>query len=231
MNVIVTCEHGGNKIPRKYLSLFRNKKKILNSHRGWDQGALILAKTISRDLSAPLIYSNISRLLIDLNRSLHHPDLFSEFSKPSSRLIKQELIDSIYIPYRSKVINKIKESKYRCPLTAHLSIHSFTPNLNGEQRTADIGLLYDPSRKSEKLICKKLQISLKENIPELNIRCNYPYRGNADGFTTYLRSQFNERNYTGIEIEINQKHITSNNNVWLTIKQKLGKLILNNLLN
>jgi hypothetical protein len=33
---------------------------------------------------------------------------------------------------------------------------------------------------------------------------NYPYLGKADGFTTSLRHQFQER-YIGIELELNQK--------------------------
>jgi predicted N-formylglutamate amidohydrolase len=40
--------------------------------------------------------------------------------------------------------------------------------------------------------------------PQLKIRSNYPYLGNADGFTTYLRKRF-QKNYLGIELEINQK--------------------------
>ena len=33
---------------------------------------------------------------------------------------------------------------------------------------------------------------------------NYPYLGKADGFTTSLRQEFQER-YIGIELELNQK--------------------------
>jgi hypothetical protein len=36
------------------------------------------------------------------------------------------------------------------------------------------------------------------------VRRNYPYRGTADGFTTYLRRQFSARKYLGIELEVNQ---------------------------
>ncbi len=227
MNIIVTCEHGGNRIPKRYLPLFNNKRTLLNSHRGWDPGALILAKKIAYDLSAPLYYSTTSRLLIDLNRSLHHPKLFSEFSKTADGTARQKIINTIYIPYRTGIAGHIKKFKSAIKPMMHLSIHSFTNKLDGVERTADIGLLYDPARQSEKTFCKKLQISLKQAFPHLIVRCNYPYRGNADGLTTSLRRRFNEKDYSGIEIEINQKHIIDNDQAWLMIKKKLGNLILN----
>ena len=229
MNLIVSCEHGGNKIPKCYLPLFKNKLPLLNSHRGWDQGALVLAKKIARDLSAPLYFSTTSRLLIDLNRSLHHPKLFSELSKTADDTTRQKIINTIYIPYRTEIAEYVKKSKSATKPIMHLSIHSFTSKLDGGERTADIGLLYDPIRQSEKNFCKKLQMALEQAFPQLIVRCNYPYRGNADGLTTSLRRRFNEKDYSGIEIEINQKHIIANHQTWLMIKKKLGNLILNNI--
>ncbi|MFZ0489378.1 MAG: N-formylglutamate amidohydrolase, partial [Salegentibacter sp.] len=91
----------------------------------------------------------------------------------------------------------------------HLSVHSFTPQLKGETRNADIGLLYDPSRKMEKKISADFKRLLQEEIPALKIRYNYPYLGKADGFTTYLRKKF-PKQYAGIELEVNQK-FTENN--------------------
>jgi predicted N-formylglutamate amidohydrolase len=228
MNFIISCEHGGKNIPKKYFSLFKNKKRILNSHRGWDIGALVLAKKVSKDLLCPLYFSETSRLLIDLNRSLHHPNLFSEFSKSYDKTTRQEIINKIYIPYREKIENHIKNANDHSPVI-HLSIHSFTPVLNNVIRHADIGLLYDPARKSEKEFCNKLRVTLINYFPDLVIRSNYPYKGSADGFTPYLRKQFNERKYSGIEIEINQKHIIKNDRTWLMIKNALRKSLINNL--
>ncbi len=228
MAFIISCEHGGNNIPKKYLSSFKNKKKILNSHRGWDTGALILAKKVAQDLSASLCYSTTSRLLIDLNRSLHHPHLFSEFSKKLDNDSKQNIINKFYIPYRSEIKDRIKILKFTKYPVIHLSIHSFTNELDGLVRQADIGLLYDPARMKEKLFCKNLKSSLELTFPELIIRSNYPYLGYGDGFTTTLRQRFNEKEYLGIEIEINQKHVLNNTDAWRMIKKNLSRLILNN---
>ena len=42
-HLVITCEHGGNRIPVRYRGLFKVKKAVLLSHRGYDIGALSLA--------------------------------------------------------------------------------------------------------------------------------------------------------------------------------------------
>ena len=81
MNVLVTCEHGGNRIPAKYWPLFRRHRGLLESHRGYDPGALALARDFAAALDAELVYSTTSRLLVELNRSAWHRSLFSEVSR------------------------------------------------------------------------------------------------------------------------------------------------------
>ena len=78
---LVTCEHGGNRIPRRYAKAFAAHRALLDSHRGWDAGALALARQLAKALDAPLIRSETSRLLVDLNRSEHHRALFSAISR------------------------------------------------------------------------------------------------------------------------------------------------------
>ena len=81
---VVTCEHGGNRIPPRYAKAFAAHQAVLDSHRGWDAGALTLAQQLAEALAAPLIVSRTSRLLVDLNRSEHHRALFSSISRASS---------------------------------------------------------------------------------------------------------------------------------------------------
>jgi len=92
----------------------------------------------------------------------------------------------------------------------HLSIHSFTEKLNNQHRLNDIGFLYDPKRPFEKAISSQLKQELCSINPELKVRMNYPYLGTSDGLTNSLRKLFPDKLYAGIEIEMNQKHFTSN---------------------
>lgn len=202
--IIISCEHGGNQVPAEYRHLFKDKQTILNSHYGWDAGALTLARELAKKLDVTLCSSETSRLLVDLNRSLHHRNLFSEFTNGCDNETRNKILREYYLPYRNRVekeiINSIKP-------TIHLSIHSFTPKWGNETRHADIGLLYDPARKNERDFCTRLQSILQSQPQNLIIRRNYPYRGTADGFTTYLRKKYPGSKYIGVEIEINQKYV------------------------
>ena len=86
--VVITCEHGGNRIPKQFTGTFRNSRELLESHRGHDPGAIDLARKLSQGLKVPLYFSTISRLLIDLNRSPHNPHRFSEITRRLGRLKK-----------------------------------------------------------------------------------------------------------------------------------------------
>ncbi|MFT4825867.1 MAG: putative N-formylglutamate amidohydrolase [Halioglobus sp.] len=225
MATIITCEHGGARIPPRHQYLYKGKQRELHSHRGWDAGALRLADKLSRDLPAPLFKSTVSRLLVDLNRSLHHPRVFSEFTIGLEAPIKQQIIERYYRPYRDEIENAIRKSINSNSPVMHLSVHSFSPDLNGQTRNADIGLLYDPARTLEKALCDDLRALFSSAWPDAAIRRNYPYRGNADGLTTALRRKFSEHAYVGVELEINQKHVLGNTPLWRTICLEMGNLI------
>lgn len=207
MKLVLTCEHGGNEIPETFKKHFKNKA-VLKTHRGFDLGALDLYKSLE-----PLVdvsyFSTTSRLLIELNRSLHHNQLFSEFIIGLSNTEKTKIIETHYLPYRTSVENSIKNQIDNGDVVLHLSIHSFTPHLNNKNRNCDIGLLYDSTKKDEQQFCKQLKTELLNQDSNLNVRFNYPYLGTADGFTTYLRKQF-PKHYLGIEIEVNQNFVSNN---------------------
>lgn len=205
---VITCEHGGNQIPAAYASYFQEAAAVLHSHRGYDPGALELYHLLAKELADFSQFSQTSRLLVELNRSLHHKDLFSAYTKSLKPLPRKEILASYYLPYRELVEEKIGQFINEGNAVTHLSIHSFTPELNGEVRKADIGLLYDPSRKEEKDFCEQWKKEIAKIAPELLVRFNYPYKGTADGFTTYLRKRFSA-GYKGIELEINQKYAHS----------------------
>ncbi|REE08574.1 putative N-formylglutamate amidohydrolase [Winogradskyella pacifica] len=223
MKLILTCEHAGHEIPDTYKKHFNNKA-VLKTHRGYDLGALDLFQHL-KPLSDASYFSTTSRLLVELNRSLFSKQLFSEFSNGLSKNEKSEILETYYFPHRTEIEYKIAEYVKNKQHVLHLSIHSFTPNLNGEERKGDIGLLYDSRRKKEQEFCKEFKSVLLKQASNLNVRFNYPYLGKADGFTTFLRKQF-PTNYLGIEIEVNQKFVKKNT-MSLKLKQTLFNTINN----
>jgi predicted N-formylglutamate amidohydrolase len=200
---VLSCEHGGNRVPRAYRHLFAGAEPALRSHLGWDPGALALAERLARALAAPLQRSTVTRLLVDLNRSLGHPRHLSEYTRALSPQERSRLIASHYTPFRRRFAERV-ESAVGGGRIVHLSVHSFTPELDGIVREIDLGLLYDPRRPSERAFCAAWARSLRAALPELRIRRNAPYRGAADGHTTALRRRFADPRYLGIEIELNQ---------------------------
>lgn len=207
--LIVTCEHGGNQVPQEYQNLFRGHEIVLCSHRGMDFGALELTQALKKRYRVPAITSQYTRLLVELNRSINHPDLFSEVVSYLPEDEKQAILKKYYYPYRKKVeaiISKNVSSKHR---VLHLSIHSFTPIWEGMMRSCDIGFLYDPQRDGEREFCKNWKENIRKIDPDLRLRYNYPYRGVSDGLTTYLRKKFSSQEYIGIELEVNQHLLTS----------------------
>ncbi len=202
---LISCEHGGNSIPGAYTVFFKEAANLLESHRGYDPGALRLYQLLSQHLADASFFATTSRLLVELNRSLHHKSLFSAVTQDLPSAIKKEIIAGYYLPYRQQVETNIANFIQAGASVLHLSIHSFTPVLNGEQRNADVGLLYDPAKKGEKGFCLAWKQQLHQHWPDARVRMNYPYKGVADGFTTYLRKQFPEK-YAGIELELNQQY-------------------------
>ena len=150
--MIITCEHGGNRIPAPYRPLFREYGPLLDSHRGWDAGALDMAKALAKARRAPLVASTTSRLVIDLNRSIGHPQLFSAATRAAPAQTRAQIVEQYYRPYREQVEDLVGQAVSRGQRVVHISSHSFTPELDGKVRGADVGLLYDPARR-ERLRC------------------------------------------------------------------------------
>jgi predicted N-formylglutamate amidohydrolase len=204
--IILSCEHAGNRVPRAYKHLFAADPHVLTTHRGYDIGIAPVAAALQQALDCPLCVHPWTRLLVDVNRT-HRPSLFSEFSKPLHETEKQHLIDAYYTPYQEQLGRLTAEAVRQGPVL-HVSLHSFTPELRGEKRNADIGILYDPARSEETACAKALLTDLQERSG-LRIRRNYPYRGRADGMTRRFRRQYPQLQYIGLELEFNQALLTS----------------------
>jgi predicted N-formylglutamate amidohydrolase len=214
-DLLISCEHGGNHIPGRYRMLFSGCEVVLQSHRGFDAGALAMARDMAKAFGAPLYFARTSRLLVDLNRSLKHPGLYSEVTRHTPQL-RRELVRQHYLPYRNRIEADIDAAIERGSRVIHIASHSFTPELKGEVRNADIGLLYDPACSAEAALCRAWQKQLKNIAPGLKVRRNYPYQGRSDGLCTHLRRRFQA--YIGIELEINQKHVRGSQRHWRKLR-------------
>ena len=58
-----------------------NTATCCRTHRGWDPGALLLAREMVERFDARLYFETTTRLLVDLNRSVGNPELHSEATR------------------------------------------------------------------------------------------------------------------------------------------------------
>ena len=202
--LLLTCEHGGKRIPRPYLDRFRDAGDLLATHRGWDPGALALARGLARQLDRPLLAVTWSRLFVEANRAPHNARIWSRFTKCLPEAERAKILERWWWPHRRAVEQAVTSGMARCRRVVHVAVHSFTPELDGEVRNADVTFLYDSRRKREADFCHRWAKLLNRLDPGLRLRHNYPYRGAADGLPTWLRKRYPQERYLGVELEINQ---------------------------
>lgn len=205
---LVSCEHASNRIPAPLRGLGL-PPAILASHRGFDVGALPVARLLARRLAVPLHAGRWSRLLVDLNRSAAHPGVVARQVDgrpvPGNELdaaARQQRLARYWQPYRDAVAAAAagRAARGTC---VHWSVHSFVERLGGVERRNDVGLLYDPARPRERALALQLRQHLL--AAGWSVRCNFPYFGDTDGVTTALRRQLPAARYLGLEIELNQR--------------------------
>ncbi len=225
--ILVTCEHGGNRVPRRYADMFTGWERRLATHRGFDFGALLMARQIARSFEAPLVASTVTRLLVDLNRSAGHRDVHSQASRRAPKEERERMLRSHYLPYRTRVLELVAKAVARGARVVHISSHSFTPRLRGEVRTADVGLLYNPARPGERRLSGLWKAAIELAAPEIRVRRNYPYLGKHDGLTSALRICHSPEAYVGVELELNQKFVVWNDRRWTRLRATIVESLRN----
>jgi predicted N-formylglutamate amidohydrolase len=124
---------------------------LLALHIGWDIGAAAVATHLAELLGAPAIASGFSRLVIDCNRSLDDPTLMPEASDgiavPGNRGLSADQraarIAALHEPYHRTIQAHLDAASAGGTAPAIVSIHSFTPRMNGIDRPWHIGILWD----------------------------------------------------------------------------------------
>lgn len=220
VSALITAEHASRAVPARWARVFEGNESVLDTHRAWDPGSADLARSLATALNAPLLLGEVTRLLVDLNRSDGHPRHLSAFSKVLPTAERNELIQTIWAPHWQEYAGTVR----RLPgQVIHIACHSFTPVLDGKVRSTDIGLLYDPSREPEKAWCKMLQAAIRSHLPGLKVHMNQPYRGTSNGLGQQHRQVFDPGKLISLEIEVNTTLVESAH--WSDIEEQLVKAV------
>jgi predicted N-formylglutamate amidohydrolase len=227
--LVLCCEHASKHVPRRYARLFAGNARLLDSHRGWDPGALELARSLARETGAPLFRGVCTRLLVDLNRSLGSPTLFVGRAASLPEDERLALLARYWAPYRRAVRRRLRRELEARPRVLHLSVHTFAPRLRGEARSTDVGLLFDPRRPREAAFSRTFAAALARELPALRIHANRPYSGVGDGLTASLRAELPPARYLGIELEVNQRFPRAGRAAWRRLEKAVARALLSSL--
>lgn len=148
--VLLVCDHASRSIPPELANLGLEESE-LSRHIAWDIGAAAVTRALSARLDAPAVLGGFSRLIIDPNRYPGHEASILERADgvvvPGNRGLDKAQRASreaaFFRPYHDALSKCLAALQHRGPPPAVLSIHSFTPMLEGVRRPWEIGILWD----------------------------------------------------------------------------------------
>jgi len=208
--VLIVCDHASRRIPRALGELGMDEKG-LSTHLACDIGAGELTRRVAARLEANAVLACYSRLVVDCNRHLHDPTAF--LSRGDGHIIpgneglteqqKACRADALYWPYHRAIEEEVRRLTHGDRVPAFISIHSFTPVLDGEGRHWDVGILWDTDPRLPRPILEGLK-----RIPGLVIGDNEPYSGRAPAdFTVDYHAE--RQGLPHAAFEIRQDHLMS----------------------
>ena len=178
--ILLVADHASNRIPRSLNGLGLDEA-TRQQHIAWDVGTDRIVRHLSRLFDAPAVIAGYSRLLIDVNRSLTDPTSILANSGgirvPGNESVDEEQhrlrVHSLFTPYRRAIDGMRHQFRDRDIIPSLISIHSFTPNFNGDIRPWQIGILWDKDPR----IAVPLMELLGQYPEGIIIGDNLPYSG------------------------------------------------------
>lgn len=200
--VLLICDHASHRFP-KSLGDMGLDPFARRCHLAIDIGAGPLTKSLAKSLGVTAVVHNYSRLVVDCNRQLMDPSAFLEYGDgilvPGNRNLHQSDKDlrasALYWPYHCAIDEQVERLRKAGPLPAFISIHSFTPVLNGESRSWEMGVLWDKDEKMREIFLEGLRGA------GYKVGDNEPYSGKApQDFTIDHHAEELGLPHIGIEI-------------------------------
>ena len=200
--ILLVCDHASCRFP-KSLGDMGLDPFARRCHLAIDIGAGPLTEKLAESLGVTAVVQNYSRLVVDCNRQLMDPGAFLEYGDgilvPGNRNLHQADKDlrasALYWPYHAAITEQVDRLKTVGPPPAFISIHSFTPVLNGESRAWQIGVLWDKDESLRKIFLEDFRAA------GYDVGDNEPYSGKApQDFTIDHHAEEIDLPHIGIEI-------------------------------
>ncbi len=226
---VLVCDHASPFIPRALQGLGLDETELAR-HIAWDIGAAEVTRQLAGLLDAPAVVSHFSRLVIDPNRRPDHETSIPEESDgvavPGNHKLpdaeRAARINSFFRPYQDAIARTLDDCRRRCGLDPVLiSLHSFTPVMNGIERPWKVGVLWNEDPRLPRPLIDRLRAA---GIP---VGDNEPYSGRTHfGYTTQTHAD--ARGLANVLIEVRQDLIDTHHGAreWADLLGRVLKEIL-----
>jgi predicted N-formylglutamate amidohydrolase len=201
--LLLLGDHAKRETPAEYGRLGLPAAEF-ERHIAYDIGVEALARALAARLGAPCLLANFSRLLIDPNRGEDDPTLIRQLydgtiidgNYPMSEEEREARLARFYRPYHEAVgalSASVAAASGAPPFL--VSLHSFTPRMQGVHRPWHVGVLWDADDRAARAL-----IDMLASDPELCVGDNEPYDGALRGDTMYRHAIVNGFAHALIEV-------------------------------
>jgi predicted N-formylglutamate amidohydrolase len=229
--VLLVCDHASNRFPKSLGTMGLDYIDRV-SHITFDIGSRATTESLAIQLNATAILCQYSRLIVDCNRNLSDNSAFLDTSDGINIPGNQNLNDNekeireseIYWPYHNAIDCQISRLKKHDANPLIISIHSFTPIFNGNNREWEIGVLWDKDPATAKIFISKLKDA------GFLVGDNKPYSGkDPEDFTLDYHAEKIGLPHVGIEIRQDLiNHDDGVERISNTIQEVISSLVLAN---
>lgn len=201
--LVIVADHARRALPDDYGDLGLPASEF-DRHIAYDIGVESVVHHLAALTGAPAVYATFSRLLIDPNRGEDDPTLIRQLydgtivpgNYPMSDAERERRLDRFHRPYQDAVgalVASVAAASGRAPFL--LSVHSFTPAMQGFVRPWHAGVLWDTDDRAARPLIDMLAAD-----PALVVGDNEPYDGALKGDTMYRHAIVNGFPHALIEI-------------------------------
>ena len=174
-DLLLVCDHASNRIPAEFAGLGLDDE-ALASHIGWDIGAGALTRRLAALLDAPALLCRFSRLLVDPNRALNHPQAIPAESGgvrvPGNEGLTPAERECRAARFHRRWHEAIAAALDGLGAPALVAAHSFTPVLDVGERPWQASVLHDDDERLARPLLRALR-----RCDGLTIGDNEPYTG------------------------------------------------------
>jgi predicted N-formylglutamate amidohydrolase len=201
--LVLVADHAGRELPGEYGHLGLPAAEF-ERHIAYDIGVAGVTERLAAALGVPAVMARFSRLLIDPNRGEDDPTLIRQLydgtvipgNYPMAAPEREERLDRFYRPYHDAVaalVASVAEETGKAPFI--LSVHSFTPSMQGIERPWHAGVLWDSDDRAVRPLLSMLSAGTT-----LVIGDNEPYDGALRGDTMFRHAIVNGYAHALLEI-------------------------------